>query len=179
MKILSDCARAIDWLNEKVGAGVSWLTSVLVLLVCVNVFLRYVLNYSQQGMKELEWHLFAVIILLGAAYTLKHDKHVRVDLLYMRLGKKGRAWVNLLGSLLFLIPFCAIVIWHSIDDVRFAIQDNESSPNPGGLPAWYVIKSVIPLGFGFLGLQAISVFLHSLLTVLGREPDPPLQEEQG
>ena len=172
MKILTDCMRGIDWLNEKVGLLVSWLTTALVLMVCTNVLLRYVFNSPQRGTEELAWHFFSAIILLGAAYTLKHDKHVRVDLLYMKFSKKTRAWINLLGSLLFLAPFSIVVIWASLDYVGYSFQDGEVSPEVGGLPYRFIIKSIIPVAFGLLTLQAVSLAIRSLLIITGRDPDP-------
>ena len=173
MKALAAGVRWIDWINEKVGFADSWLTTVLVILVCFDVFTRYVLDHSLVAVQELEWHLFAVIFLLGAAYTLKHDRHVRVDLFYARMGPKGKAWVNLLGSLLFLIPFCGFVIWASLDYIRFSYIDGEGSPNPGGLPGRYVLKACIPLAFGLLLLQGLATAGRSLLTILGRDPSGP------
>lgn len=160
-------ARWIDGLSGKVGAAVSWLTTALVLLVCFDVFTRYVLNESQVWVQELEWHLFALIFLLGAAYTLRHDRHVRVDVVYSRLGRKGKAWVDLLGSLLFLVPFCGFVIFVSLDWVGMSFADRESSDNPGGLPARYILKACVPLAFSLLLLQGLALALRSLLGLLG------------
>jgi TRAP-type mannitol/chloroaromatic compound transport system permease small subunit len=84
--------------------------------------------------------------MLGAAYTLRHDKHVRVDILYTRLPKRRKAWINAIGTLIFLIPFCLLIIWTSQNYVLAAWRIKEGSPNPGGLPAWYLLKTAIPLG---------------------------------
>ena len=113
MKSARAYVRFADWLNEKVGVGVSWLTTVLVVVVCYDVFTRYLLKSSLVAVQELQWHLFALIFLIGAAYTLKYDKHVRVDVFYSRFSDRGKAWVNFLGSVLFLIPFCLVVMWSS------------------------------------------------------------------
>jgi TRAP-type mannitol/chloroaromatic compound transport system permease small subunit len=115
--------------------------------------------------QELEWHCFAIIFLLGAASTLKHDKHVRVDVFYERFSEKKKAIINLTGSILFLIPFASLVIWSSLDFVKNSFLIHESSPDPGGLPARYILKACIPLGFFFLLLQAVSLASKSLLTV--------------
>lgn len=96
-----------------VGYVVSWLTSLMVLVVCYDVFTRYLLKASMVAVQELEWHLFAIVFLIGAAYTLKHDRHVRVDVLYMKFSKKTQAWIDLIGILIFLIPFSILVIWTS------------------------------------------------------------------
>lgn len=176
MKALSAVVRGIDWFTEKVGFGVSWLSTALVVLVCVNVFTRYVIRSVDMRMQELEWHLFAALFLLGAAYTLKHDKHVRVDLVYARLGRKGKAWIDLLGSLLFLLPFCGIVTWASWSYLENSYAIGEGSPN-NGLPARYVLWSCIPLAMALLALQGLSLAGRSLLTILGA--DPPKPEKEG
>ena len=171
MKVIAAGVRWIDWINEKVGFAASWLTTLLVLVVCFNVFTRRFLDMTPVSMQELEWHLFALIFLFGAAYTLKYDRHVRVDLVYARLGPKGKAWVNLLGSLLFLVPFCGFVIWASIDFVHFSFMDGEGSPNPDGLPGRYVLKACIPIAFAILLLQGLSLAGRSLLVIRGHEEE--------
>ena len=160
-----------DVVNERVGAGVAWLTTVLVLVVCCDVFMRYVLQNSWVAMQELEWHLFALIFLLGAGYSLKHDKHVRVDVFYSRFSPQMQAWVNLVGCVLFLIPFCVLVIWSSQNFVMNAFRFGETSPDPGGLPYRWVLKAAIPVGFLFLLLQGIALACRSFLCVRGEEVD--------
>ncbi|MFQ5640792.1 MAG: TRAP transporter small permease subunit [bacterium] len=166
----------IDSLNEKVGLFVSWLTTVLVLVVCYDVFTRYVLRKSSIAVQELEWHLFAVIFLVGAAYTLKYDRHVRVDVLYVNFSPKTKAWINFLGSLLFLIPFAVLVLWTSKTFVANSFLIQETSPDPGGLPGRFIIKACIPLGFILLLLQGISLAIKSGLTTLTHNA---VQKESG
>lgn len=172
MKFLNGYIKFIDQLNEKIGIGVSWLTTAMVVMVCYDVFTRYVLNSSSVAVQELEWHVFSMIFLLGAAYTLKADSHVRVDVLYTRFSPKGKAWVNFMGSVLFLIPFSILVIWTSWNFVRSSYMMGETSPNPGGLPARYALKACIPAGFFLLLLQGISLTFQSLLTILGKAEQP-------
>lgn len=172
LKFLRQYIRFVDNVNEKVGMTVSWLTTAMVVIVCYDVFTRYVLKASSVAVQELEWHVFAIIFLIGAAFTLKEDKHVRVDVLYVRLSPKGKAWVNLLGSLFFLIPFSLLVIWTSWNFVKSSYMMGETSPNPGGLPARYVLKACIPIGFSLLLLQAISLTFKSLLAILGKAENP-------
>ncbi len=162
-------ANTLETLNEWVGRSVSWLTSLLVLLFCFDVFVRYVLNATQPAIFELEWHLFAIIFLLGAGYTLKHDKHVRVDVFYAQWSPRRKALVNLVGVLLFLLPFCWIVVQASVPYIKTSWLMNERSSDPGGLPARYLTKSSILVGFLFLGLQALALALRSLLVLLGKE----------
>jgi TRAP-type mannitol/chloroaromatic compound transport system permease small subunit len=166
MKVLQCYIRFVDALNEKIGVMVSWLTSLMVLVVCYDVFTRYLLKKSSVAVQELEWHLFAVIFLLGASYTLKHDKHVRVDVIYSRLSERKKALINLIGSIIFLIPFALLVIWTSRDFVENSFLLQESSPDPGGLPARYILKACIPLGFFLLLLQGFSLMFQSLILVL-------------
>ncbi len=161
----------VDRVNEGLGVGVSWLSTLLVLVVCYDVFTRYLLESSSVAVQELEWHLFAFIFLLGAAYTLKHDRHVRVDVFYTRFSRRRKAWVNLVGSLLFLLPLCGVAIWASITFAIRAYAIGETSPDPGGLPARFVLKSAIPIGFFFLLLQGIALALRSWIQVMGKEEE--------
>ena len=169
MKILKFYIKFVNTLNERIGFLVSWLTTAMVAVVCYDVFTRYLLKQSSVAVQELEWHLFAVIFLLGAAYTLKHDRHVRVDVIYMRLSERQRAWINLLGTLLFLIPFSLLIIWSSKNFVINSFVIGESSPNPGGLPARYLLKACIPLGFILVLLQALSLAFSALTVIVGRD----------
>lgn len=155
----------IDKLNSVIGKAVSWLTLVLVLVIVIDVVLRYTFSITSAASFELEWHLFAAIFLLGAAYTLKEDKHVRVDVFYDRFSDRTKAFVNLIGSLILLLPFCAIAFWESLSFVQNSYELGETSPQPGGLPARWLIKSTIPLGFLLLGLQGISLITKSLNVV--------------
>ena len=97
-------------------------------------------------MQELEWHLFAVVFLIGAAYTLKQEGHVRVDILFIHFSKKTKAWIDLFGTIVFLIPFCLIIIYSTQKFISNSWAVREISPDPGGLPARYILKSMIPLG---------------------------------
>ncbi|MBD3306177.1 TRAP transporter small permease subunit [candidate division KSB3 bacterium] len=171
MKFLRWYIKVIDQINEKIGYVVSWLTTVMVVIVCYDVFTRYVLKKSSVAVQELEWHLFAMIFLLGAAWTLKEDKHVRVDVLYTRLSRKQQAWVNLFGSLVFLLPFALLVVWTSVNFVKNSYMMGESSPNPGGLPARYILKACIPAGFLLLFFEAITLICKSILIIVGKADD--------
>jgi len=160
----------VDRFTDKTGKLVSWLSFVIVVLIGFDVLFRYVFNVSSASAFELEWHLFAVLFMLGAAYTLKHDRHVRVDVFYTKFSQKKKAWVNFMGSAIFLIPFCVVVIKTSIPFVAASFNMMESSVDPGGLPYRFIIKSTIPIGISLLLLQAISELLKSLLIILTNEP---------
>ncbi len=165
--------KAIDTLNEYVGKGVSWLTTALVLVICFDVIMRYAFTWSSAAVFELEWHIFAAIFMVGSAYALKYDKHVRVDLFYSRFSDKQKAWVNLIGTLFFLFPFCIVIVITSIPFVQNSFKILETSPDPGGLPARFIIKSTIPLGFILLFLQGISLCMKSLKAIFQPKPANP------
>lgn len=160
---------AIDRLNGFTGMFAGLLTILLVVLVTVDVINRYFLDLSSVAVQELEWHLFAAAFLIGAAYTLREDSHVRVDLFYSKFNPKTQAWINLVGFILFFLPFCVIVIISSKDFVIMSFNISEKSPDPGGLPARYILKSILPLSFLLLVLQGTSLFLKSLMTILNKE----------
>ena len=169
MEAIKTITRWIDNMNEWVGSGVAWVTLGLVLVVFVDVVMRYLFNKSYVFTQELEWHLFGFIFLIGAGYTLLHDGHVRVDIIYQRLGIKGRAWTNLLGVIFFLIPGCIMVITTSWQFAANSFSMMEGSPDPGGIPFRFIIKGCIPLGFTLLLLQGFSLGLHSFMQILGVE----------
>jgi TRAP-type mannitol/chloroaromatic compound transport system permease small subunit len=129
--------------------------------------MRYLFQAGSTALQELEWHIFALIFLLGAAYTLKHDGHVRVDVFYHAkwMTPKGRAWVDLLGVSLFLVPFCILIIYSSWPFVHNAYELGESSPDPGGLPYRFVLKAAIPFGFALLVLQGVAMAIRSAQTL--------------
>ena len=169
MNVLKTFMRWIDGLNEWVGRGVAWVTLALVLVIFVDVVMRYLFNTSFVFTQELEWHLFGFIFLIGAGYTLLHDGHVRVDIIYQRLGFKGQAWINLMGVIVFLIPGCLMIIITSFKFVLSSFLILEGSPDPGGIPLRFIVKGFIPAGFSLLLLQGLSLGVHSLLQILGVE----------
>jgi TRAP-type mannitol/chloroaromatic compound transport system permease small subunit len=175
MNVLKTFIRWIDGLNEWVGRGVAWVTLALVLVIFTDVFMRYLLNKSFVFTQELEWHLFGFIFLIGAGYTLLHDGHVRVDIIYQRLGFKGQAWINLMGVIVFLIPGCLMIIITSFKFVLSSFLILEGSPDPGGIPLRFIVKGFIPAGFSLLLLQGLSLGVHSLLQIL--EVETPKEDK--
>ena len=171
MNALKTLSRWIDGINEKVGRMVAWVSLGLVVVIFVDVTMRYIFNTSFVFTQELEWHLFAFIFLIGAGFTLLYDGHVRVDIFYQRLGFKGKAWVNLGGVLLFLIPGCIMVIATSWKFTMNSFAILEGSPDPGGIPLRFIVKGCIPVGFFLLLLQGVSLGIHSLLQILGIETE--------
>ena len=157
----------IDGISEWSGRIVAWLVLSMVLLVGYDVTMRYFFRSGSVALQELEWHLFSLIFLLGAAYTLKHDDHVRLDLVYKSsyLSDQQRAWINLLGSLLILIPFCLLIIFCSLPFVGQSFTHAEISPDPGGLPYRWILKLMIPLSFGLLLLQGVGDALKNIVII--------------
>lgn len=168
-RCLDRFACAIDGISEWSGRIVAWLVLTMVLVMVWDVGMRYLFQSGSIKLQELQWHLFALLFLLGAAYTLKHDGHVRVDVLLRssRIGERGRALVDLFGTLLFLLPFCVLVISGSMPFVENSYRFGESSPDPGGLSHRYLIKAAIPLGFALLLLQGLAIVARSLRILLG------------
>jgi TRAP-type mannitol/chloroaromatic compound transport system permease small subunit len=169
MKVLKQLANFFDQINEIVGKGVSYLTFALVITICIDVFSRYIFQTTTIWVIELEIYFFALIFILGAGYAFKHDKHVRVDVFYSKFSPKRKAWVNLIGGLLFLLPWCIVVLQVAFRYAKSSFLINEGSAQPGGLPALYVLKASIFVGFLFLMLQAISSIIRSLLTITNQE----------
>ncbi|UZR92281.1 TRAP transporter small permease subunit [Chondrinema litorale] len=168
MNTLKSIIKIIEGISETAGKIAMWLSSTLVLLICFDVLARYFFSVSFVSVFELEWHIFALIFLFGASFTLKYDKHVRVDIFYNQFSDKQKALVNLLGCLFFLIPFCYIVIESSVPYFMNSYYLNEGSTDYGGLPARYIIKSMIMVGFILLLLQGVALFFRSLLTLFNK-----------
>ncbi|WP_367183816.1 TRAP transporter small permease subunit, partial [Neptuniibacter sp.] len=147
------------------------ISAVLFVLMLFNVFIdvvmRYVFNDVSIGMQELEWHLYASVFLLGVPYTLRAGGHVRVDLIYERLSAKTKALIDMICTVILLIPFCALVAWYGVDFARESFELGEMSGDPGGLPYRWIIKSVIPFAFFAMLISGIGLFLKSLNIYLG------------
>lgn len=167
MKFLKQICHIIDTLNGWVGRAVAWVTFLVVLVVFVDVVMRYAFKKSFVFTQELEWHLFAFIFLMGAGYTLLKDGHVRVDIFYQNFSKKVKAWINFLGVIFFLIPGCYLIIRTSALFVYNSWSIMEGSPDPGGIPYRFIIKGAIPVGFVLILLQGISLGIKSFLTIMG------------
>lgn len=161
----------LECISEWSGRLVSWLVLIMVILVSYDVAMRYLFRSGSITLQELEWHLFSMIFLLGAAYTFKHDDHVRLDLFYQShyMNDLKRAWVNIIGGILFLVPFCLLIIISSWPFVSQSFIHMEGSPDPGGLPWRWLIKATIPLGFLLLMLQGIADIFKNILRVLEKQ----------
>jgi len=170
--MIKNIINSIDILNETIVRAASWLVLAMVLLICYDVTMRYSFHQGSVALQELEWHLFALIFLLGSAYTLKHNNHVRVDILYQSqyLSNKHRAMINILGIILFLIPFCVLILITTWPFVENAYYYLEGSPDPGGLPYRYLLKGSILVAFTLLILQGVAELLRNYLILTKQDP---------
>ena len=166
MKALLVLSRAIDAVNERVGRGLRWLVLVVALVSAANAVARYGLNLSSNAWLEIQWYLFGAIFLLGAGYTLKHNGHVRVDVLYGRASPRRQAWIDLVGAVLFLLPLCGLMLWLSWPGFAESWRLGETSPDAGGLIRWPV-RLLIPLGFALLGLQGLAEVIKRIAFLRG------------
>lgn len=160
--------RIIDRINDWVGEKISWLTLGLVVVFCLDVVCRYLFNFSANWILDIEWHFFSLIFLLGSGYTLLHDKHVRVDVYYARFAIKKKATINIIGHIVFLIPWCLLLIYTGYNYTMNSWYMREGSAEPGGLPARYLIKSMIVLGFFLLLIQGVSQIFKDIKTLKGQ-----------
>lgn len=170
MRLLLAFSALIDAFNEKIGNFCNW----LVLLACVvsagNAMVRYAYDTSSNAWLEIQWYMFAVIVMLGASYTMKRNEHVRVDIFYMTLGRRGQLWVDILGTLVFLLPTCTILAWLSWPFFMQSFNVNEHSSNAGGLLRW-PIKLVLPVGFALVALQGLSELIKRVAFLNGYAVD--------
>lgn len=165
----------IDGLNDKLGIVIRWLALFMVLIGATNAIVRYFARSQQWGLNltpatEAQWYLFSIIFLLGAAYGLNHDVHVRVDVMYERMSAKTQACIDMAGTIFFLIPFSLLMLYVSFPAVQASWSVREMSPDPGGLPR-YPIKALILVSFTLLLLQAFSQLVKQLDVIRGIVPE--------
>ena len=149
-------SRLVDPILDRIGNAVSWIWVVLLVVIVCNVLLRYALSEGRIEFEEIQWHLYSVGFMVGLGYALQHDAHVRVDVLHERFQPTTRAWIELYGIVLFLMPFVAMMLIYGVLFVADSFATGEVSSSPGGLPYRWAIKSVIVIGFALLGLAAFS-----------------------
>jgi len=169
MTALAAIARLCDWINEQVGRRLMWLAALLVLIQFAVVVLRYLFGTSFIAMQESVIYVHATLFMLTIGYTFLHDGHVRVDVLYAGFGTRGRALVDLLGTLIAVIPFCVLVLWFSWGFVGASWKMREGPMFVGGLPFVYLLKTTIPLFAGLLLLQGVAVAIKSAMVLAGVE----------
>jgi TRAP-type mannitol/chloroaromatic compound transport system permease small subunit len=164
-------SRAIDALNERVGRIVLWLVLAMVLVSAGNAVSRYLFNFSSNAFLEMQWYLFALVFLLCAGYTLLHNEHIRIDVVTSRFSARTRAWIDVFGTLVFLLPVSLYITWLSWPIFVNAWVSGEVSSNAGGLVRWPA-RLVIPVGFLLLSLQGLSELIKRIAFLRGRIPDP-------
>ncbi|MCG7996621.1 MAG: TRAP transporter small permease subunit [Candidatus Thiodiazotropha taylori] len=161
-------ARGFDQINERLGQAISWLSLLMVLVTVAVVVLRYVFQLGWIWLQESVTFMHAALFLVGAAYTLKHEGHVRVDIIYRKFSERGRAWVDLIGTLTLLLPVCLFIFFISWDYVAKSWALFEGSREVGGLEGVFLLKSLILVMAVLLVLQGISLAVRSLSQLLGQ-----------
>ena len=179
MTALLKLSALIDWLSEAMGKFAGYLVLICCLVSAGNAIVRYVFNYSSNGWLEIQWYMFAFIVLVGASYTLRMNEHVRVDIIYGAISARTRLWVDIIGITLFLLPACFFLAWLSWPMFTLSLAQNEVSSNAGGLIRWPV-KFIIFAGFALLVLQGISELVKRIgalngLYELDTKYEKPLQ----
>ena len=178
MNTLLTLARLIDSLTERVGRATIWLVLIATLISAGNALARYALDESSNAWLEIQWYLFGAMFLLTAGYTLKHNGHVRIDILYNWLSPRGQAWIDLLGGLLFLLPMAVLLTWLAWPIFMDAWTMHEMSPDAGGLVRWPV-KLLLPVGFALLALQGLAEVIKRLAFLSGHLVRPVETPESG
>lgn len=166
---LERAASKLDALAEWTGRTISWLTLGLALTGFLVVVMRYVFNSGWLWMQESLIWMHALVFMIGAGYTLKHDEQVRVDVIYRGLPERKRAAIDLIGTIVFLLPFCGYIVYESLPYVLSSWSVGERSREAGGLPALYLLKAVIPLMAVLLATQGLAIAMRSV-AVLRRDP---------
>lgn len=177
MKALLAFARLVDAFTERVGRAVVGLVLAATLISAGNALARYALGESSNAWLEIQWYLFGAMFLLAAGYTLKHNGHVRIDILYNRLTPRGQAWIDLAGGLLFLLPMAVLLAWLAWPMFVDAWATHEMSPDAGGLVRWPV-KLLLPAGFGLLALQGVAEVIKRIGVLSGHLELPPETPEE-
>ena len=183
MKLSLGLSRAIDAINDRIGKLTYWLILVAVVISTANALARYSLDMSSNAWLEIQWYLFSAVFLFCAGYTLLHNQHVRIDIISGRFSKRVQAWIDIFGTVFFLLPMAVLILWLSWPVFVDAFRSNEVSANAGGLTVWPA-RLMVPVGFLLLVLQGISELIKRIAFLRGLIPDPsekdtgPSAEEQ-
>lgn len=172
MNALIGVSRLIDTVNTAVGRGVAWAILIACVVAAGNAIARKLLGLGSNAWLEMQWLLFSAAFLMAAPWTLKSNEHIRIDILTGGLGPRGRAWIDLAGHILFLLPVAAIILWTSLPFAIASFRQHEGSSNFGGLPQW-PIKALIPLAFALLIAQGISEIIKRIAFLSGHLDDAP------
>ena len=176
MKTLLMLSRFIDAVNTRVGKAVYWLVLVAVLVSAANAIVRKVFNMSSNSFLELQWYLFSAIFLFCAGYTLLRNEHVRIDVITGRLTPRAQAWIDVFGTVFFLLPMALLFIWLSWPVFVRTFVHGEISTNAGGLMIWPA-RLMVPLGFTLLALQGLSELVKRVAFLAGSGPDPIVRHD--
>ncbi len=177
MKALLSLSHAIDKLNERVGLTVSWLVLAAVLISAANAVVRKAFNVSSNSFLEIQWYLFSVVFLFCAGYTLLRNQHVRIDVIAGRLSPQAQAWIDILGTIFFLLPMSLTIMWLSWPVFIEAYQRHEVSTNAGGLIIWPA-RLMVPIGFFLLIIQGVSELIKRVAFLKGMIPDPAQKQHE-
>ena len=172
MKALLALSRFLDAINERIGRSLYWLVLVMTLISAGNAIARYGFNLSSNAFLDIQWFLFSIVFLGAAGYTLKHNQHVRIDLITAKLSKRTQAWIDVFGGLFMLLPVCAIIFWYGWTAALEAWRIQEGSLDAGGLPRW-PIKFMVPLAFLLLMLQGVSETIKRVAFLKGLVAEDP------
>ena len=164
-------SRLIDALNEFIGKWVGWLILAAILVSAVNAIIRKAFNMSSNAWLELQWYLFGAAFLLAAAYTLKQNEHIRIDIVYGAFSRRVQHWIDLLGHLFFLMPFVLLMVYYFVPYVSLSFRTGEMSTNAGGLILWPA-KLMLLVGFSLLAIQGFSEIIKKIAVMRGDMPDP-------
>jgi TRAP-type mannitol/chloroaromatic compound transport system permease small subunit len=175
MSFLLSFSAFIDWMTERVGRAAYWLILVAVLVSAANAVMRYAFNMSSNAWLEIQWYLFSAVFLFCSGYALLHGQHVRIDVISGRLSKRAQTWIEILGTIFFLMPMAIAIMWMSWPVFVDAYQHNEVSTNAGGLPIWPA-RLMLPVGFALLILQGLSELIKRIAFLRGLIPDPAEKE---
>jgi len=178
MRALLQVSTAIDRVTGFVGRWVAWLVLVAVLVSAGNAVIRKVFDMSSNAWLELQWYLFGAVFMLASAYTLMNNEHIRIDILYGGRSKRTRDWIDLVGHIVFLMPFTILMVWLFVPYVIHSISIGEHSANAGGLILWPA-KSMLLIGFVLLLFQGISEIIKRIAIMRGLIEDPHAQDSSG
>lgn len=170
MNFMLQFSRLIDGISEAVGRAAIWLVLVVVLISAGNAVSRFAFNLSSNAMLEIQWYIFSAIFLFCAAYVLKKNEHIRIDVITGRFSARAQNWIDVFGILIFLLPMALLIAYLSWPVFMNAWNSGEMSSNPGGLIRWPV-RLLLPLGFALLILQAISELIKRLAFLTGAGPN--------
>lgn len=179
MQVLLALSRGIDRINEFIGKSVTWLILLAVVVSAGNAVVRKAFNYSSNAWLELQWYFFGAAFMLAAAYTLKQNEHVRVDIFYASRSRRTQHWIDLFGHIFFLLPFVVLMVWLLVPYALQALYSGEVSSNAGGLLIWPA-RMLLLVGFILLVAQAVSEVIKKIAVIAGliEDPNPTLSAKE-